>query len=115
MWRSLTWKQQQHSCVAGKVNSLGIPIGCNQRKKHVWNPILAKMQNRMSTWKGWMLSIGGMITLINTVINAMPIHFLSFYKIPKAVLKEMVKIQKEFLWGGGDEKKEICWVSWEEV
>lgn len=43
------------------------------------------------------------------VINAIPIYFISFYKIPKGVLKEMIKIQREFSWGGegGMRRKEF--------
>ncbi|CAI8608686.1 unnamed protein product [Vicia faba] len=65
------------------------------------------MKNRISTWKGKLLSIRDRIMLINSVLNSIPIYYLSFFKIPKIVLKKLIRIQREFLWSGGLEKKGI--------
>jgi len=46
------------------------------------------------------VSLGGRITLLNAVLNVIPIFFLSFMKIPANVLKMVIRIQREFLWGG---------------
>ncbi|XP_058759065.1 uncharacterized protein LOC131632309 [Vicia villosa] len=73
------------------------------------------MRRRLSSWKCRCLSIGGRITLISSVLNAIPVYYLSFYKIPKVVLAEMVKLQREFLWCGGMDQRCISWVSWAEV
>ncbi|XP_058775148.1 uncharacterized protein LOC131649404 [Vicia villosa] len=83
-------------CRIGKFpfNFLGIPIGSNHRKLFVWNPVIEKMRNILSSWKSRLLSIGGRITLINYVLNEIPIYFLSFFKISKVVLKEMIKLQR---------------------
>lgn len=53
--------------------------------------------------------------LINYALNAIPLYYLSFYKILNLVMAEMVKVQREFLWGGCVEKRIIPWVNWEEV
>jgi len=44
--------------------------------------------------------MGGRITLINSVLAALPIYLLSFFKIPKKVVHKIVSIQRKFLWGG---------------
>jgi hypothetical protein len=31
------------------------------------------------------------------------------------VIKDLVSIQRNFLWGGGSAEKKICWVSWDRV
>lgn len=61
------------------------------------------------------MSVGGRITLINLVLNAIPMYYLSFYKHLKVVIAEMIKLQQKFLWGGGVDKRCISWVNWEEV
>lgn len=94
---------------------LGIPIGLNQRQQDVWLPIVRKMKRRLSTWKRRFLSKGGRITLINSVLNYIPIYYLSFFKIQKLVLKTLIKIQREFLWGGRLDRKGIAWVKWKRV
>jgi hypothetical protein len=90
---------------------LGIPVGANPRRKTTWLPILASMKQRLCTWKGRQLSIGGRVTLINSVLSSLPLYFFSFYKAPVCVIKEMVRIQHNFLWGGGTYSNKMCWVS----
>jgi hypothetical protein len=40
--------------------------------------------------------------LLNAVLNAIPIFYLSFLKMPLKVRKKVIRIQREFLWGGGE-------------
>ena len=53
--------------------------------------------------------------LLNSLLNALPIFYLSFYKMPVSVAKKIVRIQREFLWGGTDGGRKINWVSWKVV
>ncbi|XP_058734155.1 uncharacterized protein LOC131605873 [Vicia villosa] len=55
---------------------LGIQIGSNHRAFNVWNLIIRNMDNRLASWKRKFLSIGGRITLINSVLNSILIYFL---------------------------------------
>lgn len=73
------------------------------------------MKKRLSSWSSRHLSVGGRVTLINSVLSSMPLYFLSFYKAPKKVVREFVKIQQNFLWGGSSDNKKINWVSWEKI
>ncbi|PNX63910.1 ribonuclease H, partial [Trifolium pratense] len=36
-------------------------------------------------------------------------------KLPAAVFKKIVRIQREFLWGGVKGGRKISWVNWKEV
>jgi hypothetical protein len=49
------------------------------------------------------------------VLNAIPTFFLSFMKVPATMLKRIVSIQRDFLWGGLKGGRSMCWVSWKEV
>nr|KYP40876.1 Putative ribonuclease H protein At1g65750 family [Cajanus cajan] len=104
-------------CKVGQLpfKHLGLPLGANPRKLATWRPILDGLRNRLSSWKHRYLSIGGRVTLINAVLNAMPIHFLSFFKAPNSVIKEIVAIQRGFLWRGVEDGSKIPWVKWETV
>lgn len=53
--------------------------------------------------------------MINSFLNALPIFSLSFYKAPIIILKEIVRIQSCFLWGGGVGNKRVHWVSWKSI
>jgi hypothetical protein len=61
------------------------------------------------------VSHGGRIVLLNLVLNAIPIFYLSFMKLPVVVLKEIIRIEREFLWGGVLGGRKSSWVSWKEV
>ncbi|KAI5430636.1 hypothetical protein KIW84_035011 [Lathyrus oleraceus] len=36
-------------------------------------------------------------------------------KAPKCVLEEIIKIQRNFLWGDGGGSRKMCWVSWDKI
>jgi hypothetical protein len=92
---------------------LGIPVGSNPRRRATWKPVVEAMSNRLSSWTSRHLSMGGRITLINSVLASMPLYFFSFYKAPQCVIKQLVRIQRNFLWGGGVVEKKLCWVKWD--
>ncbi|XP_058754722.1 uncharacterized protein LOC131627879 [Vicia villosa] len=94
---------------------LGLPIGSNPRRITTWEPLVAKVKKRLASWKGRFLSFGGRITLIKSVLSSLAIFYLSFYKAPKKVIKDINRIQSNFLWGGTEDKKCIHWVSWDSM
>jgi hypothetical protein len=53
--------------------------------------------------------------MLNAVLNAIPILYLSFLKLPVKVSKKIVRIQREFLCGGVKGGKKINWVKWSVV
>nr|KYP44925.1 LINE-1 reverse transcriptase isogeny [Cajanus cajan] len=102
-------------CKVGELpfKHLSLPLGANPRKLSTWKPMLDGLRKCLSSWKHKHLSIGGRVTLINSVLNAMPIHFLSFFKAPNSVIKEIMAIQRDFLWRGVKDGSKIPWVKWE--
>ncbi|KAH1261405.1 putative ribonuclease H protein [Glycine max] len=94
---------------------LGIPVGTASKNWNVWQPIISKFEFKLSKWKQKCLSMGGRITLINSVLTALPIYLLSFFKVPKKVVNKLVSIQRNFLWGGGSEAAKIAWVNWDTI
>jgi len=81
-----------------------IPIGANPRRYETWKPIIKVFESRLASWKGRNLSMGGHITLINSVLGILPLFF-SFFKASKTVLNILKGIQQKFLWNGLVEKK----------
>lgn len=55
------------------------------------------------------------MTLINSVLSSLPLYFFSFYKAPRKVLEEMIRLQRQFLWAGGIERRAVSWVKWSAV
>ncbi|XP_058742000.1 uncharacterized protein LOC131614435 [Vicia villosa] len=86
---------------------LGIMVGDNPRRKKVWLEVVNNIKRRLSSWKGRNISMGGRVTLINSVLNSIPIFTLSFFKIPGNIAKTIRKIQSEILWSGMLENRSI--------
>jgi hypothetical protein len=55
---------------------LGISMGANPRRKVTWKPIVEFTRKCLSRWKSHNLSIGGRITLINSILSSLPLFFL---------------------------------------
>jgi len=94
---------------------LGLPIGGNPSRCSFWEPVLSKVRKKLSVWKGRNLSFTGRVRLIKSVINVIPLFFLSFFKAPIGVCKEITKLQRSFLWGWGADGRKIAWTSWENI
>nr|GEZ88226.1 hypothetical protein [Tanacetum cinerariifolium] len=59
--------------------------------------------------------MGGRLTLLKSVLRAVPIYNMSLFKTPKPVLHEMEMIRNRFFNGGDDKESRITWVAWEKV
>jgi hypothetical protein len=59
--------------------------------------MLEQLKKRLNSWGNQYVSLGGRIVLLNSVLNAIPIFYLSFLKIPAKVLMMVIRIQREFL------------------
>ncbi|XP_058761431.1 uncharacterized protein LOC131634822 [Vicia villosa] len=94
---------------------LGIWVGERANKTKVWKDVVNNIKARLSVWKGRNISIGGRVTLIGSVLNAIPIFTLSFYKAPSKIIKEIRGLLSNFLWNGNANKRSIHWVKWENV
>ena len=94
---------------------LGLTIGGNPSRCAFWEPVLSKIRKKLSVWKGRNMSFAGRVCLIKSVINAISLFFLSFFKAPIGVCKEITKLQSKFLWGWGAEGRKIVWTSWENI
>jgi hypothetical protein len=68
---------------------LGIPMSPSGLLNRDWRAIEERFQKKLSSWKGKLLSWGGSLVLINSVLSSLPMFMLSFFKIPKGVLEKL--------------------------
>ena len=94
---------------------LGLPLGAPHRALRVWESIEERFRKRLSSWKRQYISKGGRLTLIRSTLSSLPIYFLSLFRMPKSVCARLEKIQKDFLWGGGNLDRKPHLVNWKTV
>ncbi|GJT67739.1 RNA-directed DNA polymerase, eukaryota, reverse transcriptase zinc-binding domain protein [Tanacetum coccineum] len=60
-------------CIAGDIpfNYLGLPIGSNMKSIASWKTLVDRFHMRLSSWKANLLSIGGRLTLIKSVLGSL--------------------------------------------
>lgn len=57
---------------------------------------------------------GSRITLIKDTLSNLPVYYMSLFKMPGKISHQVEKLQRDFLWDGGVDKKDHL-VSWKEV
>lgn len=59
---------------------LGLLVGANMNRLSNWSPVIEAFDNRLAKWREHSLSIGGRLTLLKSVLEALPTYFffLSF-------------------------------------
>jgi hypothetical protein len=77
-----------------------------------WRTVEERFQKKLSSWKGKLLSSGGRLVLVNSVLSSLPMFMLSFFGIPKGVLKKLDYYRSRFFWQGDEHKKKYRLAKW---
>jgi hypothetical protein len=72
---------------------LGIPMHHKKLGNEYLNDIIDRLKKILSGWKGKMLSVGGRLVLINSILTSLMMFMSSFFEIPRKVLDKLDKIR----------------------
>ena len=86
-------------CSVGEwpIKYLGVPLGGNPSCRSFWDPIIRKVVKRLDRWKRAFLSKGERMILIQSVLSAIPIYYMSIFIMPIGVQEEIEKTMRLFL------------------
>ncbi|KAG5619649.1 hypothetical protein H5410_004867 [Solanum commersonii] len=84
---------------------LEMPLGAKSKSKVIWNNVIEKCESKLTRWKSQYLFVGGRLTLINFVLDALP-HFCGIDRLDKI---------RTFLWLGNKEKRGFHLLKWKVV
>lgn len=95
---------------------LGLPLHLRQLRHVDIQPLIDKMANRLSTWKGKFLNRARRLKLLNSSLSTIPTYFLILFAPKKWVLKRINKIRRGFLWKGSEDASGgHCLVRWKKI
>nr|GEY43041.1 hypothetical protein [Tanacetum cinerariifolium] len=70
---------------------LGIKDGANMSWVNAWNGVVLKVTKKLSSWKAKTLSVGGRVTIIKSVLGAIPTYYMSLFKVPEGLWTNVIK------------------------
>eukprot|EP00253_Pinus_taeda_P024695 PITA_24695 len=94
---------------------LGVPLTDKPLRKIVWEPIINRLQDRIRKWTNISLNLAGRLVLTKAILQVIPIFILSTLPAPKEAMLRSRNIQRDFLWGKGEEKKKWALAAWEKI
>ncbi|KAJ3708782.1 hypothetical protein LUZ61_012487 [Rhynchospora tenuis] len=81
------------------ITYLGLPLSTGRPTRICFQKLIDRINKRLAGWKSATLSRAGRILLAKTVLSAMPVFFMSAFKLPKWVVKAIDKARRAFIWG----------------
>ncbi|KAJ9566956.1 hypothetical protein OSB04_002922 [Centaurea solstitialis] len=87
---------------------LGLPIGSRMSLVESWKGVTEKLSSKLAEWKAKLLSSGGRLTLVRSVLSNIPLYSFSLFRALKSVLNILERVRREFFlgWWGGRKKRD---------
>ncbi|GKD09416.1 RNA-directed DNA polymerase, eukaryota, reverse transcriptase zinc-binding domain protein, partial [Tanacetum coccineum] len=87
------------------VKYLGMPLTSKRLGVKNCQVLIYKIKDRVFNWKNKCLSYAGRLQLIASVLESIHVYWTSVFLLPQAVINEINKILKGFLWNQGESSK----------
>jgi hypothetical protein len=89
------------------ISYLGISIHHRRLTLAEWKIVEERLQKRLTSWKGKLLSLGGRLVLINSVLTNMVLYMISFFQLPKGVCIDWITFDQDSFGKGIVKRKNI--------
>ena len=97
------------------IDYLGLHLGTKHRATYMWDGVEERFRKWLALWKRQYIFKGGRLTLIRSTLSNMPNYLMSLFRLPRRIKLRLEKIQRDFLWGGGNLERKLHLVNWETV
>ncbi|KAL6216513.1 hypothetical protein ACLB2K_009736 [Fragaria x ananassa] len=85
------------SCSQARSVKKCLDMFCNLSGQETYNPVIEKVQSKLSGWKSKTLNIAGRLTLVQAVTSTMPIYAMQTAKLHVSVCNSLDKLSRDFL------------------
>jgi hypothetical protein len=87
----------------------------NALRNSSWEHLLSSFSKNLSSWTYRALNLPSRLTLLQAILQALPIYSFSALAAPKFVLTTIKSLQRNFIWKGLNTGKKIALVSWDKL
>ena len=94
---------------------LGFPLKHRGGNNQDQNFILDRVKQKLAGWKANLLSLAGRTVLIQASTSTIPAYVMQCTALPKKLLDDIDRVNRNFLWGSSDSLKRTHGVGWHKV
>jgi hypothetical protein len=94
---------------------LGIPMHFKRLLNSDWKDVEDRIEKKNACWKGNITSIGSRLILLEASLSSITSYMMSFFTMPKGVLKRCDLFQARMLWQEKVNVKKYHLVKWSDV
>ncbi|KAL9682430.1 hypothetical protein QQ045_014228 [Rhodiola kirilowii] len=116
----LSWRKEEIIRISGfaegnlLVAYLGVPLFRGRVRIDMFSALVDKVTARVNGWMKRFLSMGGKVTLVNSVLNSVGIHSMMALPVPITILNRFMSLMANFIWDSGGEKHHH-WKAWQDL
>nr|GFB66027.1 RNA-directed DNA polymerase, eukaryota, reverse transcriptase zinc-binding domain protein [Tanacetum cinerariifolium] len=103
------------SSLTAPFSYLGVNVGGHMSRIASWNGVINKVLNWLSKWKMKVLSAGGRLTLLKSVLGAVTLYYMSLFIAPMQVIKKLESIRCHFFNGVEPSVRKMALFKWDNV
>nr|XP_023914532.1 uncharacterized protein LOC112026083 [Quercus suber] len=93
----------------------GFPIKYRRTTNEDLNFVLERVKQKLAGWKANLLSLAGRVVLIQASTSTIPTYIMQCTALPKKLLDNIDRVNRNFLWGSTDDAKKVHRVGWHKV
>ena len=112
-----TFLAQTFGCVLGTLpfTYLGLPLEISKPKIVDFLPLVTRCERRVACTSAFLYQ-AGRLEVTNAIFTALPMYFMSTFRLHKTIIKQIDKYRKHCLWRGADiNAKQPPKTTWEYV
>ena len=94
---------------------LGFPIKHRGTNNEDLSFVLDRVKNKLAGWKANLLSLAGRAVLIQASTSTIPAYVMQCTALPKKLLDNIDRVNRNFLWGSTEDARKTHWVGWHKV
>ena len=85
------------------IRYLGIPLTAGRMRSADWQPVPTKINARLEGWQARLLSRGGRLVLLQSVLTAIPTYLMALARMPEGVRRQIERTMRRFFLARGED------------
>ena len=82
------------------IRYLGVSLVDRRLRLQDWQPVFEKVETRLGGWRARLMSRGGRLVLLKAVLAAIPIYYMSIFRMSAGFRRRLEKTMRSFFWRG---------------